>query len=524
MSAARCAAGIAPAGSMRNWPRCRRALLIAGATMLGAAGVPVAAAQEPVWPTQGWRTSTPEAQGLDSDALAEALDHVRDHGTRIHSLTIVRNGHIVLDAYFWPFQNGQVHDLASVTKSVTTTLAGIAVGQGAFTGMSQTLASIFDARSMAHLDERKRRLTLQHLMSMTAGLDCHAEPAEATLWQMRNSQDWTQFMLDLPMRDEPGSRFEYCSGGMHLLSGAITRATGVSASEFARRELFAPLGIGHAEWPADAQGISFGWGDLRLQPRDMAKLGYLWLNNGRWEGRQIVPKDWMEAAVQPQAQPPNSRQQYGYGLWLHADRQPPEFEAVGRGGQRIAVVPDKGLVVVFTGGSFEPGEIGPFIWRALKSDRPLPENPAGAARLAAAVSAAALPPRPAAFVPALAQRVSGRHYRLEANPLDLKSLVLRFQRSGSAELELQIGDRRDGPRPIGLDGVARVSAGGPSGLPVAVSGAWLSEDRLRIDYDEVGAINAYRILLRFTGKDVEVSLSERTQLIPQTRFRGRSSR
>ncbi|WP_161953218.1 serine hydrolase, partial [Escherichia coli] len=83
---------------------------------------------------------TPEAQGLDSDALAEALDHVRDHGTRIHSLTIVRHGRIVLDAYFWPFQNGQVHDLASVTKSVTTTLTGIAVGQGAFTGMSQTLA------------------------------------------------------------------------------------------------------------------------------------------------------------------------------------------------------------------------------------------------------------------------------------------------------------------------------------------------------------------------------------------------
>ncbi|WP_163277342.1 serine hydrolase, partial [Enterobacter hormaechei] len=84
------------------------------------------------------RTSTPEAQGLDSDALAEALDHVRDHGTRIHSLTIVRHGRIVLDAYFWPFQNGQVHDLASVTKAVTTTLAGIAVGQAAFTGMSQT--------------------------------------------------------------------------------------------------------------------------------------------------------------------------------------------------------------------------------------------------------------------------------------------------------------------------------------------------------------------------------------------------
>lgn len=494
------------------------------AVVLAGAGASEACAQEVYWPTHGWRHSSPEAQGLDSDALADAFDYVRDQGTRIHSLTIVRNGYVVLDAYFWPFQDGQLHDVASVTKSVTATLAGIAVGKQAFTGLSQTLPSIFSGQTIGNLDDRKRRLTLKHLMSMTSGLDCHAAPGEITLWQMRGSKDWTQFMLDLPMRDEPGSHFEYCSGGMHLLSGAITKATGVSALDYARRELFAPLGIGNVVWPADTQGISYGWGDLRLEPRDMAKLGYLWLNNGRWDDRQIVPKDWMQAAVQPQAQPPNTNQKYGFGLWLHDYRRPPEFEALGRGGQRITVVPEKNIVVVFTGGEFEPGDVGGFIGRALKSDHPLPENPSGTARLAAAVKGAATPPRPASYIPPLAKRISGKRYALAANPLNLKSFVLTFSDRANPQLELEIGDQPDGPRPIGLGGVPRLSSGGPSGLPVAVSGAWESEDSFTIGYDEVGSINAYRIRLRFKGDGVDVTLSERSHVIPSTSFRGTSIR
>lgn len=483
-----------------------------------------ARAQEMYWPTRGWRYSSPEAQGLDSNALADAFDYIREKHTPIHSLTIVRNGYIVLDAYFWPFENGQQHDLASVTKSVTTTLAGIAVGQRVFTGPSQTLSSIFGGRPIANLDDRKRRLTLEHLATMTSGLDCHAAPGEITLWQMRESADWTRFMLDLPMRDEPGSRFEYCSGGMHLLSGAITSATGLSALDFARRELFAPLGIGDATWPADAQGISHGWGDLRLQPRDMAKLGYLWLNEGRWENRQIVPREWMEAAVQPHAQPPRRDQKYGYGLWLFPERTPPEFEATGRGGQRISVVPGLNIVVVFTGGEFEPGDIGAFIGRALKSDRALPANPAGVARLEAAVEAAARPPRPVSYVSPLAGTVSGRRYVLGANPLDLKSFVLTFPEAAEPRLELDLPDRHDGPRPVGLDGVPRLSPDGPSGLPVAVSGGWESDDTFIVEYNEVANINAYRFRLKFSGGDVEVALSERSRVIPSTRFHGSSAK
>jgi CubicO group peptidase (beta-lactamase class C family) len=503
---------------MRNYARFAARLCVAASVLFGGS-VPYAEAKDAAWPTLEWPRSSPEAQGLDSDALADAFDHVRDNGTRIHSLTIVRNGHIVLDAYFWPFQDGQLHDVASVTKSVTTTLAGIAVGQGAFTGLSQPLTSVFSERPMAQLDERKRRLNLGHLMAMASGLDCQAALGEITLGQMRRSRDWTQFMLDLPMRDEPGSRFEYCSGGMHLLSAAITKATGLSALELAKRELFAPLGIRNATWPADAQGISYGWGDLRLEPRDMAKLGYLWLNKGRWEDRQILPKAWMEAAVQAQAEPSSTAQRYGYGLWLHTSRRPPEFEAVGRGGQRITVVPEKNIVVVFTGGEFEPGEVGAFIGRALRSDQPLVENPQGAARLAAAVKEAASSRLPASYLSPLAKRVSGRRYALATNPLNLKSIVLTFSHLGS-QLELEIGERRDGPRSIGLGGAAHLSAAGPSGLPVAVSGAWEREDTFALEYNEVGNINSYRIRLRFTGNAVDVTLSERSHLIPRSNFRG----
>lgn len=458
---------------------------------------------------------------MDSEVLAGALDYVRDHRTPIHSLTIVRNGHVVLDAYFWPFQDGQFHDVASVTKSVTSTLAGIAIGRRQLE-LRQPLASVFGQRRIANLDEQKRRVTIEHLLTMTAGSDCDAGRGEITLSQMRESADWTQFMLDLPMRDEPGSRFEYCSGGMHLLSAAITEATGLSALDFARRELFEPLGIDNTAWPADGHGVSYGWGDLHLEPRDMAKLGYLWLNDGRWEDRQLVPAEWMRAAVQAQSQPARRNEKYGYGLWIHPDRQPPLFEANGRGGQRISVVPEKNLVVVFTGGEFEPGDIGAFILRAIKSDQPLPENPSSSTRLAAAVQSAATPPRPVSFMPPLARAVSGKRYALAQNPIDLKSFVLTFPGTEVAQFQLELAGRSDPPRPVGLDGVPRVSPGGNFGLPVAASGRWEDERTFLVEYNEIGNINMYRFRLRFSGDDVDVELSERSRVIPDAWFRGTS--
>jgi hypothetical protein len=331
-------------------------------------------------------------------------------------------------------------------------------------------------------------------------------------------------MLDLPMVADPGHRFEYCSGGIHLLSGAVAEATGINTLAFARRELFGPLGIADAAWPADRQGITHGWGDLHLQPRDMAKIGYLWLHGGRWGNRQLVPADWMRAAVAVHSHPRFSPgQEYGYGIWVYPDRTPPEFEGLGRGGQRISVLPARNLVVVFTGGEFEPGDIGTFIDRAIKSDHPLPEDPPGAARLGAAMHDATRPPaaQPAAPAPPLARAISGRAYTLDANPLDIKSFELTFPGAAEAELQLTLSDRRDRPRPVGLDGVPRVSANGRFGLPVAVSGTWESDSTFVLEYNEIGNINTYRVRVTYVDTEVTVEFSERSGALVKASFRGR---
>jgi len=502
----------------------RLAVVVFLTTLASARTAVSAAAPQEEWPTRGWRASSPEAQGMDSKVLAEAFDEIRRRQMAIHSLTIVRNGVLVLDAYFWPFQDKLLHDTASVTKSVTSTLVGVAIGQHKLDGVTEAVTSLLGAPTTARPDARKKRLTVEHLLTMSSGLDCHQEQGEITLTQMRASPDWTGFMLDLPLVAEPGSVYEYCSGGMHLLSAILTQATGMSALDFARRELFAPLGIEAAAWPSDAQGHSHGWGDLHLQPRDMAKLGYLWLRGGRWEQRQLVPADWMRAAVEVHSHPgPGPGTGYGYGLWIHPDRNPPIFEALGRGGQRISVVPAKDLVVVFTGGEFEPGDIGDFIGRAIRSDHALPEDSAGAARLARALQAATEPPagRPPTSAPPQAALISGRTYALDANPFGLRSFSLTFPGGATAQLQLELVDRLDGPRPLGLDGVPRVSPGGRFGLPVAVSGAWESESTFLLDYDEVGNINKRRLRLDFVDEGAAVELTDSLEPLATTRYRGR---
>jgi len=477
-------------------------------------------AQETYWPTHGWRFSTPEAQGMDSEVLAQAFDYVRQNQIPIHSLLIVRNGYVVLDAYFYPFQEGQVHDGASMTKSITSTLIGIAIGEHKLSSVRQPVLSLFPGRNIANREERKDRMAVEDLLTMTSGLDCHVDRGEITLREMTQSKNWVQFMLDLPMLAEPGSKFEYCSGGMHLLSGIISQTTGSSALDFARRELFQPLGIEDVIWPSDPQGVSTGWGDLHLRPRDMAKIGYLWLHQGRWEGRQIVPAEWMQAATHAHSHPGRGNVEYGYGFWVYPQRNPIEYEALGRGGQRITVTPAENRIVVFTGGEFEPGDIGKFIGESIKSDQPLPENPAGQARLVAAVSAAARPLEAPATP--MSKVISGRKYVVEANPLGLKSFSLSFSGPNEAVAHLESTDVRVEQRPLGLDGIPRLSPGGRFGLPVALQGRWESNSTFVFDYNEVANINCYRYRLTFVHDDVSIELSEKTGLV-EAKFQGKSA-
>jgi CubicO group peptidase (beta-lactamase class C family) len=343
------------------------------------------------WPTEGWTTSTPEAQGLDSAVLATALETIRARNLPVHSLLIARHGRIVLDAYFHPFEDNQLHDVASVTKSVISTLVGIAWGERRIGSLNTpVLAMLPDASAQG--DPLKSRITLGHLLSMTSGLDCRGNGGGNFLQSMEQSPHWTDFALARGEVAEPGTTFTYCAGNMHLMSAVLTRSTGMSAAEFAQEKLFAPLGIDHVSWAKDRDGITHGFSDLRMQPRDMAKLGLLWLHRGVWDGRQIVPYQYLDTAFRPHASV-ETYVRYGYGMWIYPyaghSGGPADVEANGSGGQRIAVVPSQDMVVVITGAGLDANKVASLLVNAVRSDRPLPENAIAQERLNIRVADAA---------------------------------------------------------------------------------------------------------------------------------------
>lgn len=455
------------------------------------------------WPTHSWRRSTPEQQGIDSVKLADVFAYVRTHNIDIHSLQIVRNGYLVLDAYFYPYDGTTVHDVASVTKTVTATLIGTI-------GVPPSAPVLRYFPRVTPHDPRMRDVTIRHLLTMTSGIQCEPRENERSLREMMQSPDWMSFMLAQPITSTPGARYTYCSVGYHLLSGVISQAEQRPARDVAQATLFGPLGITDVIWPSDPQGVSHGWGDLHLHPTDMAKVGLLWLHGGIWDGKRLVPSDFVAAAIDPQVRT-ELEADYGYGWWVFRGSRRGQYEAVGRGGQRISILPNKSAVVVFTGGGFDPGPIGAIILAATRSDAALPANAAGRERLTAALRAAlAPPPRTAPLpVPVSATTASGRRYRLDTNPFRLTAITFAFPSDAEARVTIEVGPDRQEHHPMGMDGVPRLSPG-LYGLPVAARGRW-DGDVLVVDYSEVANVNSYELRAVFRDDGLDLTIRDKTR-------------
>lgn len=508
----------------RQSDRCAglRAALVVAAVFVAALAAEQQTSDTSVWPVPDWLPATPESQGLDSGVLADMLEWVHEHHLPVHSILIIRHGRLVLDATFYPYDGSRPHDIASATKSITSLLIGLALDKGLVKNVQERVIGLLPDAAPAISDPRRARLTIEDLLTMRSGLDCGFTEGERELAQMRRSDDWAAFALALPMRAEPGTEFAYCSCNNHLLSGIISSRTGRSALEFARQYLFDPLGIRDVIWPADPKGRTHGWGDLHMYPRDLAKIAYLYLHRGRWIDRQLVSEDWVRESIVPRVSVrPGVR--YGYGWWLNTAREPPVFEAEGRGGQRAAVLPDKDLVVVFNGGGVNTDEIAPFLFRAIRSDTSLAENPTSAARLRGRLEQARQPPpahRPASL-PELARLVSGISYEIEANALNLQRLRLTFSGEAEAQAMLRLSNE-EWTVPIGLDGRYRFSSEGPGRSPIAAKGEWVSADEFLLDLDTVANINHFSIHIQFAGRQVQLRINEATGEIKELAVTGRT--
>ncbi|HEY0648734.1 serine hydrolase [Phenylobacterium sp.] len=300
----------------------------------------------------------------------------------VHSVIVMR-GEDTLAEWYFPgkderrgFPLGEVafgpdtlHDVRSVTKSVVGLLVGVAVEEGAIKSLDTPVLDYFPEYADLQTPER-RRVTLRHLLSMTSGL--HWDEDSFPYTDPRNSEiamdlakDPYRYVLSQPFDTQPGAAFKYSGGDVAVMAAVLARATKTPLEAYAEQKLFKPLGIPKVEWIKDGKGVPYAASGLRMTPRDMAKVGRMVLDGGRWNRRQVIPARWVEAATTPKAQvqpDPTCGTRYGYFWWLFAGCQlepaTPWAAGVGNGGQRIVVVRDQGVVVVMTAGLYNSRQQG----------------------------------------------------------------------------------------------------------------------------------------------------------------------
>ena len=355
------------------------------------------AAAESTWPTKTWPTTSPADVGLDAKILG-ALDADIAAGKYgyVDSMLVIRHGKIAFERtykhdydriygreahapgplnahdfsgpynYFNPwwhpfYRRGDLHTMQSVTKTVTSLIIGIAIGRGDFPSLDTPVMSFFKASEVANLDDRKRHMTIRHLLTMTSGLDWnenlpYVDPKNSAV-AMEAAFDWVKFTIDRPMVQEPGSAFQYNSGATQLLSHIFLSATGMDIEEYAHAHLFGPLGIDRYYWKRSPTGLADTGGGLYLAARDLTKIGYLVLKNGVWDGKAIVPADWIRESTTPSVKVSGTDMQYGYKWWLIPYAMKESSLAVcgvGFGGQYPIVMQDLNIVLVFTGWNLLP--------------------------------------------------------------------------------------------------------------------------------------------------------------------------
>jgi CubicO group peptidase (beta-lactamase class C family) len=327
--------------------------------------------------------------GIDAQPLA-ALDADIASGTLplVDSLLVMRCGEVVFDRryphdygaaygkeahtkgplnarltgrynYFdpaWhPYYHGtDEHTMQSVSKTVTSAIIGIAIAHGDFKApLSTPVLHYFDESKVKNVDARKRRMTLRDLLTMTSGFDWNEDvpyddpsnPSDL----MEASDDWVQFVIDRPMKTDPGTVFAYSSGATELLAHIFKRETGSDIEQYAQSHLFGPLGISAYFWKRTPLGVVDTEGGLYLRAEDLAKIGLLYMNDGLWKGQRLMTSDWIKESMTPRIDAGEGFQ-YGYQWWLLPHGEPSRLAwlARGMGGQRMIVVPEDHLIVVST--------------------------------------------------------------------------------------------------------------------------------------------------------------------------------
>lgn len=429
---------------------------------------------------QDLQRATPESQGIASAAVLQFIEALDRQVDELHSVMLLRHGRVVAEGWWSPYRREYPHALFSLSKSFTSTAAGFAIAEG-LVSLDDPVLPFFADDAPAEVSPFLAEMRVRHLLSMSTG---QIEDTMPPMMQ-RADNNWIKGFFSVPVLRQPGTHFLYNTGATHILSAIVEKVTGMKLIDYLTPRLFDPLGIEGAFWEVSPQGITVGGFGMSAKTEDIARFGQLYLQNGVWQGRRILPEGWVEQASALQTVNANGSesdwtQGYGYQFWRCRHNA---YRGDGAFGQYCVIMPDQDAVLAITGGTDDMGKPLELLWEllpAMRSDA-LPEDAAAHAALKAKLASLALPPVQGEATGTAAPLVSNRTYEVEANELDVKTLSLAFDESGCT-ITIKRGDREE-TIPCGYG----VWQPGQTTLynqpwefepaPVLTSGAWTAPDR-----------------------------------------------
>jgi CubicO group peptidase (beta-lactamase class C family) len=497
------------------------------------------------------KRSSPEAEGIPSSAVLEFIQAVEKHDHPMDALQafmLLRNGNVVAEGWWTPYEPHSPHPLQSLSKSFTSAAIGLAVHEGLLTEEDSVL-QFFPDDAPANPSENLKAMRVRHLLSMNTGHNTDTtERVYQHLYQispfgpwlhqkeymarhgLKSGEDnWPKVFLSLSVQYQPGTWFVYNTGATYMLSAILRKLTGGSLVEYLRPRLFEPLGIENPVWETDPRGINLGGSGLQAKTEDIARFGQLYLQKGMWDGKRILTKEWIAEATKPHSDNSNTQTNpdwtagYGYQFWRCRHNC---YRGDGAFGQYCVVMPEQNAVLAMIGGLQDMQNVLSKVWQHLLPAMQPPGLPAdqqayGALREKLAVLSLPMP-NGQSLSPSLDQS-SGKTYNLESNHLRLESVAIKFSNGHSTlilcdergEHTIQIGYGKWHKGTTDLRGI--------DDEPVAASGAWTAEDtyEVRVCYYHSSFCPLFRF--RYLSDEVQIEVEPNVSWTPPaiTRIKGR---
>jgi CubicO group peptidase (beta-lactamase class C family) len=457
--------------------------------------------------------ATPESVGIASAGIQALIDEAEAKAYGLHSIMILRHGQVVAEGWWAPYAANEPHMLFSLSKSFTS----IAIGQLQAEGrvnIHDKLATYFPDELPADATENQKNLRLRDLLMMSTGQ--HKEDVDKINIMAPDGSGTRQF-LAAPVKQKPGTLFYYNTPATFMLSATLQKITGQTLRDYLVPRLFEPLGIPTPEWDSTPQGYSFGGSGLHLRTEDIAKFGQLLLQRGEWNGKRLVPAEWVNLATSRQvsngSNPESDWDQgYGFQFWRCI---PGFYRADGAFGQYVIVIPEHDTVIAINSGTRDMGGIMKMLWAKLLPElraAPLPENPAAQAALRSRLAALTLPVQAGAATSPLAAQVSGKRYAFaagEGNPAGLESVALDVAADGAVTLTTVMRGQEQKLAAGYQRWIKAEVAGLPGGpQPAAISGAWTADDTYAVQVYRYRTPFIHTLTLKFSGDEVTAQLGQ----------------